>query len=162
MDTLELIKEKIFKEEVKKHKRNGKLIIQKEIVNLSNSPFHINSEYKAKVETKNDFIEAKIDLNELLIRNSANTFLIRVRGDSMINAGINTDDILLVDCSGKHTEGKIIIAAINNELLVKKLHFTNDGIELHSENDKYKPIKIKDTDKFNIWGVVTSVIKTMI
>jgi DNA polymerase V len=161
MQTTELISGRSKKFNSTKRTVNRRIYSQPER-EQGNIPFLINSQYIAKIEKRPDFVEAKLDLNELLIRNSSNSFLIRVRGDSMINAGIITDDILLVDCSLKPDEGKIVIAAINNELLVKKIHYADTGIELISENEKYPPLKVKETDKFNIWGVVTSVIKTMI
>ena len=103
---------------------------------------------------------SKLDLNEFLIKNPDDTFLIRVTGNSMIKAGINTGDILVVDRSIDTENGKIVVAAINGELLVKRLRYTDDGTELVSENDNFPPIKINEDDEFNVWGVVKSVIKS--
>jgi D-beta-D-heptose 7-phosphate kinase/D-beta-D-heptose 1-phosphate adenosyltransferase len=102
---------------------------------------------------------SKLDLNSLLIGNPDCTFLIKVTGDSMTKAGINTGDIILVDRSIKAKTGNIVVATINNKLLVKRLILNENGIELLSENDSFPNIKIKESDKFNIWGVVKSIIK---
>lgn len=105
--------------------------------------------------------EGKMDLNEYLITNPETTFLIRVTGNSMVKAGINTGDILVVDRSVRPTNGKIVVAAINDELLVKRLKYTENGTYLISENESFDPIAIGAQDKFEIWGVVSSIIKTM-
>jgi DNA polymerase V len=105
--------------------------------------------------------EGKLDLNEYLVTNPENTFLIRVTGNSMIKAGINTGDILVVDKSLKPSNNKIVVAAINDELLVKRLKISPEGTFLVSENDTFSPIEINGEDKFEIWGVVSSIIKTM-
>lgn len=102
---------------------------------------------------------SKLDLNEYLIKNPESTFLIRVSGNSMIGAGINTGDILVVDKNVEAVSGKIVVAEINGDLLVKKLISTEDGTELHSANKDYPVIQIDHSDKFKIWGVVRSIIK---
>lgn len=102
---------------------------------------------------------SKIDLNELLIKNPHSTFLIKVTGNSMINAGITTGDLLVVDRSIKAKNNNIVVATINNELLVKRLKINDDKIELASENENFPNIKINEDDKFNVWGVVKNVIK---
>lgn len=105
-----------------------------------------------------DHIEAKLDLNQYLVKHPSATFFVRVEGDSMINAGIHENDLLIVDRSLKPTHGKIIIAVINGELTVKRLSFDKNQILLLPENERYPNIRIDDTMEFNIWGVVTNVI----
>ena len=105
--------------------------------------------------------EGRLDLNDYLVKNPGSTFLIRVTGDSMIRAGINSGDILVVDKSVEPVNGKVVVASVNNKLLVKRLRFTEDETLLISENAKYEPIKITHDDEFDIWGVVTSVVKTI-
>lgn len=104
---------------------------------------------------------SKMDLNDFLIKNPDNTFLIRVQGNSMVGAGINTGDILVVDKSRDESSGCIVVAAINGELLVKRIYISDEGTELRSENPEYKPIKVHQSDEFIIWGVVTSIIKSI-
>jgi len=105
-----------------------------------------------------DYIDRRLDLNELLIKNPAATFFVRVAGDSMTGAGINHDDILIVDRSLEPVSGKIVIAVINGELTVKKLRIDDQGCRLVAENPDYGPLEISPETGCEIWGVVTSVI----
>ena len=105
-----------------------------------------------------NFIERSLDINDLLIKHPTSTFYIRVIGDSMINAGINTGDILVVDRALTLTNNKIAVVRINNEFAVKRISFTNDTIHLIAENDKYAPIEINNEMDFELWGIVTYVI----
>lgn len=105
--------------------------------------------------------EGNLDLNEYLVQNPKSTFLMRVSGNSMMKAGINNGDILVVDRALKATNGKVVVAAINDELLVKRIKYNEDSIQLLAENDNFAPITISDNDKFDIWGVVTSVVKRL-
>jgi len=102
----------------------------------------------------NDYIERALDLNELIIKRPAATFFVRVQGESMRDASIQSGDILAVDRSIEPKEGHIIIARIDSEFTVKKLGKSC----LIAENNDYPDIPInKDTD-FEVWGVVTYVI----
>jgi len=105
-----------------------------------------------------DFIEGHIDLNHHLIRNPSKSFIVRVSGDSMIEAGIHPDDLLLVDQSIEPENGKVVIAVINGELTVKRLWFQGDQVYLMPENPGYSGIEVTPDMNFQIWGVVTSVI----
>lgn len=105
-----------------------------------------------------DYVEGKLDLNKHLIRHPAATFFLRATGHSMINAGIHPGDILVVDRSLEPRHGKIVIAALDGQLTVKRLHKTDQGNFLVPENDEFKPIKIEDGCDVVIWGVVTTVL----
>jgi DNA polymerase V len=105
-----------------------------------------------------DYIDQRLDLNELLIENPAATFFVRVAGDSMIGAGINHDDILIVDRSLEPVSGKIVIAVINGELTVKRLRIDEQRCLLVAENPDYGPLEVSPETGCEIWGVVTSVI----
>ena len=105
-----------------------------------------------------DYIDRTLDLNELLIQNPAATFFVRVAGDSMIGAGINHDDILIVDRSLAPVSGKIVIAVINGEMTVKKLIKNAHSCRLVAENPDYAPLEISEETPCEVWGVVTSVI----
>jgi DNA polymerase V len=106
----------------------------------------------------NDYLEGKLDLNEHIIKNPPATFFVRVSGDSMTGAGIYPDDLLVVDKSEEPKHGKIVIAVINGELTVKRLHQGRDGMKLMPENPNYLPIHITPEMEFQVWGVVTYVI----
>lgn len=105
-----------------------------------------------------DHIETSLDLNEYLVEHPAATFYLRVTGDSMLGAGIQPNDILIVDRSLDATDGKIVIASLNGELTVKRLHKKGTKISLMPENDYYQPIEVEEDTDFQIWGVVTNVI----
>jgi DNA polymerase V len=105
-----------------------------------------------------DYIDRKLDLNELLIQNPAATFFVRVAGDSMTGASINHGDILIVDRSLEATNGKIVIAVINGELTIKRLLQNKSSCKLVAENPNYEAIEITPEMAFEVWGVVTSVI----
>ena len=108
-----------------------------------------------------DFIESPIDLNEYLIRNSAATYFVRVSGDSMINAGIYNNDIIIVDRSIKPKHGKIVVAALDGQMTIKRLYRHDDEIMLLPENELFKPIEILDSMDMVIWGVATNVIHSL-
>lgn len=106
----------------------------------------------------NDSIEQKLDLNEHLIKNKEASFFMRVRGDSMIGAGIHNDDLLIVDRSLTAHDKSIVVAIVDGGFLVKRLIRHDDKLLLASENPCYEPIEITPDMDFEIWGVVTSVI----
>jgi DNA polymerase V len=105
-----------------------------------------------------DYIDRKLDLNDLLIKNPPATFFVRAAGDSMINAGINHGDILIVDRSLEAGSGQIVIAALHGELTVKRLFKKGAACRLMAENPNYPPLEITEESQCEIWGVVTSVI----
>lgn len=108
-----------------------------------------------------DYLEGKLDLNRHLIKHPAATFFVRVSGDSMIEAGIHTGDLLVVDRSLEATDGNVIVAALDGELTVKRLSTRDKTIRLLPENHNYQPIEIQPHQSFEIWGVVTNVIHAL-
>jgi DNA polymerase V len=105
-----------------------------------------------------DYIDKKLDLNEFLVRHPASTFFVRVIGDSMINAGMNSGDLIVVDRSIEASSGRIVLAVVNGEFTVKRFVIRKTKPFLVPENDKYKEIEINENTQFEVWGVVTSVI----
>ena len=105
-----------------------------------------------------DFMDTKLDLNTHLIKHPSATFFVKATGDSMIGAGIHEGDILVVDRSLEPRNGKIIIAAVDGSLTVKRLVKNGKNTMLSPENNKYKPIKLTENNDIIIWGVVTNVI----
>ncbi len=106
-----------------------------------------------------DFLETTIDLNAELTKNPLATFYIRVTGNSMIDAGINDKDILIVDRSLEPADGKIAICLIDGEFTVKRLKLETDCLYLMPENSAYQPIKVTEENQLIIWAIVTYVIK---
>jgi len=120
--------------------------------------------YSSKVEAgfaspADDFVEEYLDLNNLLVKHHEATFFVRVSGRSMVDAGIYPDDILIVDRSITAKDGKIVIANVDGDVMVKRLSIQGDKIILKSENPKHKDIPV--TGELTVWGVVTSVIHQM-
>jgi len=104
-----------------------------------------------------DYLDKRLDLNERHIKHPASTFLVEVKGDSMIGAGIFSGDVLIVDRSVKAKSKKIIVAILNGDFTVKRLLEKGDKKYLVSENPDYAPIEITESMDFEVWGVVTGV-----
>ena len=101
-----------------------------------------------------DYTEENIDLNEHLISNPFSTFFLRVKGDSMINAGIKDKDLIIVDKSLIAKPGNIVIAMIDGEFTIKRLSIKNDELYLKAENNNYPDFRFKNHIDVQIWGVV--------
>ena len=101
-----------------------------------------------------DYTEENIDLNEHLISNPFSTFFLRVKGDSMINAGIKDKDLIIVDKSLIAKPGNIVIAMIDGEFTIKRLSIKNDELYLKAENHNYPDFRFKNHIDIQIWGVV--------
>lgn len=105
-----------------------------------------------------DYLEGRLDLQKLLVRRPASTFLVRVTGDSMLGDGIHEGDLLVVDRSLKASPGRVVIAVVDGELLVKRLGRKDGRPVLLASNPKYSPVAIGDESQFEVWGTVTFVI----
>jgi DNA polymerase V len=108
-----------------------------------------------------DYIDRRLDLNELLIKHPSATFFVKVSGDSMTGAGIQSGDTLIVDRAETPLSNSIIIAALDGELTVKRLVIQGNRAFLKAENPGYAPIAIGPESGFEIWGVVIHVIHTV-
>ncbi len=106
-----------------------------------------------------DFVHEKLSLDDKLVHNKEATFYARVQGESMINAGLNNGDLLIIDRSIPPIDKRIAVCYIENEFTVKRLSIQNKEIHLVPENPDYPVIKITENDNFIIWGIVTYVIK---
>ena len=107
-----------------------------------------------------DYIEQTLDLNELCIKHPAATFFVRVEGDSMINAGIFPNDILVVDRSIQAVQGDIVVASLYGEFTVKELVLGAKPYLL-PHNPAYPPIDIPEGGDLEIFGVVTNVVRNL-
>jgi DNA polymerase V len=109
-----------------------------------------------------DYMERGIDLNEQLILNKPATFFFRMNGDAMIEDGIFSGDVLIVDRSIKPSNGRIIVAVLDGELLVRRLQKNFNSVELIAANKKMSSIQLAAFDeRSNVWGVVTCVIHVL-
>ena len=106
-----------------------------------------------------DFKEIRISLDKELIKNSEATFYARVSGDSMIGAGLEDGDLLVIDRSVNPENGKIAVCLIDGEFTVKRIKKIKKKFYLIPENKKYNPIEIKEENELTVWGVVEYVIK---
>ena len=105
-----------------------------------------------------DHLDGQLDLNKHLIEHPAATYFVRVAGDSMIEAGIHSGDLLIVDRQVRPGHNDVVIANVNGELTVKRISIKNKKIVLLAENENYPPRKIDKQMEFEIWGVVKHVI----
>jgi DNA polymerase V len=108
-----------------------------------------------------DFLETNIDLNKELSKNPLATFYIKVQGNSMIDAGINDKDVLVVDRSLDPQNNKIAICFVDGEFTVKRIKLEKNCLYLMPENTNYQPIKVTEENQLIIWGIVTYVIKSV-
>lgn len=106
-----------------------------------------------------DYIDKALDMNEHLIKNETATFIVKVASLSMLNAGIEIDDELIVDRSLDAKHGDIVVALIDNDFTVKRLMIDESGQWLKAENPDYKNIYLQEGQELIIWGVVTHIIK---
>ena len=106
-----------------------------------------------------DHAESRLDLNEYLINQAESTFFVRIKGDSMVDAGILDNDIVIVDRSKSAAINDIVLASIDGEFTVKVLTKNNKGPYLMPANKEFKPIYFEEGSQFEIWGVVTGSVR---
>jgi DNA polymerase V len=105
-----------------------------------------------------DHLYRRLDLHEHLVRNRLSTFFLRAHGDSMTGAGIHDGDLLIVDRAEAAGHNKVVIAALDGELTVKRLLRRNGRVLLAPENPAYPEIDITEHEHVHVWGVVTYAI----
>ena len=105
-----------------------------------------------------DYIDGQVNLHELIVRNPAATFFLRAAGDSMLGVGIHDGDLLVVDRSLEAAHNRVVIAALEGELLVKKLCRKAGRVVLQSANPDYPEFDITEREYAHIWGVVSHVV----
>ncbi|GGW57698.1 translesion error-prone DNA polymerase V autoproteolytic subunit [Alishewanella tabrizica] len=133
-------------------------------VSLYNSillPFFSNKVSAGFPSPAQDHVEKTLDLNELCVKNPAAAFFVKVSGDSMRDAGIYDKDILIVDRSLTAKHGDFVVASINREFTIKELCL-RPSIQLIPHNPTFETIVIKDTDEFELFGVVTNIVRNII
>ncbi len=107
-----------------------------------------------------DYLEKCLDLNELLISNKVATFFMRVEGDSLKSSGIRNGDMLIVDRSITPTHGKIVVAVVSGELVVRRVESTDGKLILTSDDATIKH-EVIDGDEIQVWGVATSSVHVL-
>ena len=121
-------------------------------------PLFVDKVFAGFPSPAENHIEKELDLHELLVDNPSSTFIVRATGNSMVEAGIHSGDLMVVDKSIKPENGSIIIASINGEFTVKKIEQKNNELYLVPANKNYNKIKINEFDDFEVWGVITHTI----
>lgn len=124
-------------------------------------PFYSSTVQAGYPSVAEEHIDEMIDMNTYLIRNPNTTFCVRVSGLSMIDAGIYEGDVLLVDSSLSPNNGKIVVAAIDGMLTVKRLMILKGAAFLMPENPEFDPIPITENSEVKIWGVVTNILRSL-
>ncbi len=122
-------------------------------------PFYLHRISAGFPSPADDYLETSLDLNSLLVRNPAATFMVRVSGDSMTGVGIHDGDILIVDRSEEAVHGKIVVAALDGEMTVKRLHLKGGRCRLVPENKAFQPIEVGTEQDLQVWGVVVGVVR---
>ena len=108
-----------------------------------------------------DYMDRPLDFNELLVKNPAATFAVRISGESMRDRGMLPGDIAVVDRSRSAVSGCIVLGLVGGEFTIKTYRLKAGGIVLEAANPDFPPIIIIDeTSAFEVWGVVTGVIRT--
>lgn len=102
-----------------------------------------------------------IDLNRALITNPAATFCARVIGNSMVDAGINEGDLLIIDRSITPHDGNIAVCFIDGDFTVKRLSVREEGVFLTPANASFPEIQVTEDSSFQVWGVVSHIIKRL-
>jgi DNA polymerase V len=105
-----------------------------------------------------DDVETHLNLHDYVVHHPAATFFLRAKGQSMREAGIHDGDLLVVDRSLEPANGRIVIAAVDGELTVKRLYKKGNSVVLQAENPDYPDINIPAESELHIWGVVTNVL----
>lgn len=108
-----------------------------------------------------DFDGSKISLDNVLVKNRNTTFYAKASGTSMIGAGIDDGNILVIDRSIEPQNNKVAVCLIDGEFTVKRIKIDKDCIYLMPENKNYHPIKVTNENELIIWGIVTYVIKSI-
>ena len=146
---------------LKLHQTNTLEIYTADTTSTINLPFVEGGISAGFPSPADDFLDISIDLNKEYVKNPSTTFYGRVKGDSMINAGLSSGDLLIIDKSLEPIDNKIAVCFIDGEFTVKRIKIEKDIVWLVAENEKYKPIKVTADNDFLIWGIVTTVIKSV-
>lgn len=106
-----------------------------------------------------DYISESIDLNREIVHHPAATFYGRVSGESMIDDGIEPDDIIVIDRSLEPQDGDLAVCCIDDEFTLKRIHLEKNKVWLIPANEAFDPILVTPDNRFEVWGVVTYTIK---
>ena len=123
-------------------------------IKLSDTP--VNAGFPSPAE---NHMENTMDLNRALVKNPSSTFYARVKGESMINDGVDDGDLLVIDRSVEPYENCLAVCFLDGEFTLKKVRLDGGDLLLIPANEKFKPIRVKKDNDFYVWGVVRYLIK---
>ena len=122
-------------------------------------PYFLFSVQAGFTSPADGYIEKALDMNDYLIRNEDASFIFRISGQSMHDAGILDGDKVVVDRSIYPRHGDIVIAVVDGDFTIKRLFQRGQRIELHPENPEFRPIVFREGQELKIWGVVVSAVR---
>lgn len=108
-----------------------------------------------------DFDETRVSIDQIVVKHKEATFYAKASGNSMIGAGIDDGDILVIDRSLEARDGKIAVCFVDGEFTVKRIKVEQDCVYLVPENPKFEPIKVTEENELIVWGIVTHVVKSL-
>ncbi|MBP1671432.1 MAG: umuD [Bacteroidetes bacterium] len=127
-----------------------------EPLNIKFSDTPVNAGFPSPAE---NHMENTMDLNRALVKNPSSTFYARVKGESMINDGVDDGDLLVIDRSVEPYENCLAVCFLDGEFTLKRVRLEGDDLLLVPANEKFKPIRVKKDNDFYVWGVVRYLIK---
>jgi DNA polymerase V len=101
-----------------------------------------------------DYFDGRIDLNAHLVKDVTSTFIVRVTGQSMEQAGISDGDELVVNRALEPKDGSVVVAVLDGELTIKRLRITPTGVVLQADNPRFPDIAVPALSDLSVWGVV--------
>jgi len=127
-----------------------------ESLNIKFSDTPVNAGFPSPAE---NHLENTMDLNKALVKNPSSTFYARVKGESMINDGVEDGDLLVIDRSVEPYKNCLAVCFLEGEFTLKRVRLEGDELLLVPANEKFKPIRVKKDNDFYVWGVVRYLIK---
>ena len=125
------------------------------LVTLLLAPVAVAAGYPSPAQ---DYFDGRIDLNEHLVKDTTSTFIVRVVGQSMEQAGISDGDELVVNRALEPKDGSVVVAVLDGELTIKRLRITPSGVVLQADNPRFPDIEVPALSDLTIWGVVTKCL----
>ena len=129
-----------------------------EDVDLNNIPLYGDTVPAGFPSPADDYLDMDLNLHDYLVQHPSATFCVRAVGDSMVDAGIHSSDVMVVDRALNPKNNDIVLAVVNGEFTVKRIKKSENELYLMPANDNYRPIKITEEMNFQVWGVVTFII----
>ena len=125
---------------------------------LGNVPMYGDAVPAGFPSPADDYLDMDLNLHDYLVQHPSATFCVKAIGDSMIDAGIQSSDVMVVDRALTPKNNDIVLAVVNGEFTVKRIKKNDEELYLMPANENYRPMKIREDMDFQVWGVVTFII----